>query len=128
MRKLIYSLYERQILGDLSNADLPKHVAVMLDGNRRWAERNFGAKAQVGHTAGGKKIHEFLGWCDDLEIPVVTLYMLSIENLTKRSNDELDALLRIIGDVATELAEAKKWRVRLVGDSCLLYTSDAADE
>ena len=116
MRKLIYSLYERQILGDLSNADLPKHVAVMLDGNRRWAERNFGAKAQVGHTAGGKKIHEFLGWCDDLEIPVVTLYMLSIENLTKRSNDELDALLRIIGDVATELAEAKKWRVRLVGD------------
>jgi len=116
VRKLIYSLYERQILGDLSNADLPKHVAVMLDGNRRWAERNFGAKAQVGHTAGGKKIHEFLGWCDDLEIPVVTLYMLSIENLTKRSNDELDALLRIIGDVATELAEAKKWRVRLVGD------------
>jgi short-chain Z-isoprenyl diphosphate synthase len=116
VRKLIYSLYERQILGDLSNADLPKHVAVMLDGNRRWAERNFGAKAQVGHTAGGKKIHEFLGWCDGLEIPVVTLYMLSIENLTKRSNDELDALLRIIGDVAAELAEAKKWRVRLVGD------------
>jgi short-chain Z-isoprenyl diphosphate synthase len=88
----------------------------MLDGNRRWAERNFGAKAKIGHTAGGKKIHEFLGWCDELEIPVVTLYMLSIENLTKRSTDELDDLLGIIGDVATELAEAKKWRVRLVGD------------
>ena len=116
MRKLIYRLYERGILGDLTSVDLPKHVAVMLDGNRRWAERNFGAKAKIGHTAGGKKIHEFLGWCDELEIPVVTLYMLSIENLTKRSTDELDDLLRIIGDVATELAEAKKWRVRLVGD------------
>jgi short-chain Z-isoprenyl diphosphate synthase len=87
----------------------------MLDGNRRWAERNFAAKAKVGHTAGGKKIHEFLGWCDDLGIPVVTLYMLSIENLTKRSTDELEDLLRIIGDVATELAEAKRWRVQLVG-------------
>jgi short-chain Z-isoprenyl diphosphate synthase len=115
VRKLIYSLYERQILGDLAKDSLPKHVAVMLDGNRRWAERNFAAKAKVGHTAGGKKIHEFLGWCDDLGIPVVTLYMLSIENLTKRTEDELEDLLRIIGDVATELAEAKLWRVQLVG-------------
>jgi short-chain Z-isoprenyl diphosphate synthase len=76
VRKLIYSLYERQILGDLAKDSLPKHVAVMLDGNRRWAERNFAAKAKVGHTAGGKKIHEVLGWCDDLGIPVVTLYRL----------------------------------------------------
>jgi short-chain Z-isoprenyl diphosphate synthase len=87
----------------------------MLDGNRRWAERNFAAKAKVGHTAGGKKIHEFLGWCDDLGIPVVTLYMLSIENLTKRTEDELEDLWRIIGDGASELAEAKLWRVQLVG-------------
>jgi short-chain Z-isoprenyl diphosphate synthase len=48
--------------------------------------------------------------------------MLSIENLTKRSTDELDDLLRIIGDVATELAEAAKWRVRLVGDRDALPT------
>jgi len=115
VRKLIYRLYERRILGGLAKDALPKHVAVMLDGNRRWAERNFAAKAKVGHTAGGKKIHEFLGWCDDLGIPVVTLYMLSIENLTKRTTDELEDLLRIIGDVATELAEAKAWRVQLVG-------------
>jgi len=115
VRKLIYRLYERGILGGLAKDALPKHVAVMLDGNRRWAERNFSAKAKVGHTAGGKKIHEFLGWCDDLGIPVATLYMLSIENLTKRTEDELEDLLRIIGDVAAELAEAQLWRVQLVG-------------
>jgi short-chain Z-isoprenyl diphosphate synthase len=92
----------------------------MLDGNRRWAEKNFGAKAEVGHTAGGRKIHEFLGWCDELGIPVVTLYMLSIDNLTKRSEDELKDLLRIIGEVAKDLATNKRWRVRLVGDRSAL--------
>jgi short-chain Z-isoprenyl diphosphate synthase len=92
----------------------------MLDGNRRWAEKNFGAKAEVGHTAGGRKIHEFLGWCDELGIPVVTLYMLSIDNLTKRSEEELKDLLRIIGEVAKDLATNKKWRVRLVGDRSAL--------
>ena len=122
MRNLIYRVYERGILTSLSNAELPKHVAVMLDGNRRWAERNFGAKAEVGHNAGGRKIHEFLGWCDDLGIPVVTLYMLSIDNLTKRSEDELKDLLRIIGEVAQDLAQSKKWRVRLVGDRAALPT------
>jgi len=116
LRNLIYRLYERQIQGSLKNAELPQHVAVMLDGNRRWAEKNFGARAAVGHSAGGKKIHEFLGWCDELGIPVVTLYMLSIDNLTKRSDEELKDLLRIIGEVATDLATAKRWRVKLVGD------------
>ncbi len=123
MRNLIYRLYERQILGSLKDTELPKHVAVMLDGNRRWAEKNFGAKAEVGHSAGGKKIHEFLGWCDDLGIPVVTLYMLSIDNLTKRSEDELKDLLRIIGEVAKDLAKAKRWRVKLVGDRAALPES-----
>jgi len=123
VRNLIYRLYERQILGSLKDTELPKHVAVMLDGNRRWAEKNFGAKAEVGHSAGGKKIHEFLGWCDDLGIPVVTLYMLSIDNLTKRSEDELKDLLRIIGEVAKDLAKAKSWRVKLVGDRAALPES-----
>jgi len=120
VRNFLYRVYERGILSSLTNAELPKHVAVMLDGNRRWAEKNFGAKAEVGHTAGGRKIHEFLGWCDELGIPVVTLYMLSIDNLTKRSEDELKDLLRIIGEVAKDLATNKKWRVRLVGDRSAL--------
>jgi short-chain Z-isoprenyl diphosphate synthase len=92
----------------------------MLDGNRRWAEKNFGAKAKIGHSAGGKKIHEFLGWCDELGIPVVTLYMLSIDNLTKRSDEELNDLLRIIGEVALDLADKGKWRIKLVGDRTVL--------
>jgi short-chain Z-isoprenyl diphosphate synthase len=88
----------------------------MLDGNRRWAERRPGAIAAHGHAAGANKIFEFLGWCDEIGIKVVTLYMLSTDNLAKRDSKELEDLLKIIGSVATEMAKRKRWRVRLVGD------------
>jgi short-chain Z-isoprenyl diphosphate synthase len=88
----------------------------MLDGNRRWAERRSGAIAAHGHAAGANNIFEFLGWCDEIGIKVVTLYMLSTDNLVKRESKELEDLLRIIGSVATEMAKRKRWRIRLVGD------------
>ena len=120
MRNLLYRLYENRLERGLADADLPKHVAVMLDGNRRWAERRQGAKAAEGHAAGALKIFEFLEWCDEIGIKNTTLYMLSTDNLAKRSSDELQDLLRIIGDVATEMAKRARWRVRLVGDRELL--------
>ena len=120
MRNLLYRLYERRLESGLASADLPKHVAVMLDGNRRWAERRPGTKASAGHAAGALKIFEFLQWCDEIGIKNTTLYMLSTDNLSKRSSDELQDLLRIIGEVATELARRKRWQVRLVGDRSVL--------
>jgi short-chain Z-isoprenyl diphosphate synthase len=116
VRNLIYRVYERNLERQLNPADLPKHVAVMLDGNRRWAERRPGAKASHGHAAGANKIFEFLGWCDDIGISLVTLYMLSTENLVKRNSAELSDLLKIIASVATEMAKRKKWIIRVVGD------------
>lgn len=113
---MIYRVYERNLERQLNPADLPKHVAVMLDGNRRWAERRPGAKASHGHAAGANKIFEFLGWCDDIGISLVTLYMLSTENLVKRNSAELSDLLKIIASVATEMAKRKKWIIRVVGD------------
>ena len=120
MRNLLYRLYEGQLERGLASADLPKHVAVMLDGNRRWAERRQGAKASAGHAAGALKIFEFLEWCDEIGIKNTTLYMLSTDNLLKRSSDELQDLLKIIGQVASELAKRKRWQVRLVGDRAVL--------
>ena len=122
MRNILYRLYENRLERGLASADLPKHVAVMLDGNRRWAERRAGAKAAQGHAAGALKIFEFLEWCDEIGIKNTTLYMLSTDNLAKRSNDELQDLLRIIGEVATEMAKRKRWQVRLVGDREILPT------
>ena len=120
MRNLIYRIYERRLSATLRGADLPKHVAVMLDGNRRWAERNFAAKAKVGHTAGGKKIQEFLGWCDDLGIELVTLYLLSTDNLTNRKSQELDDLIGVIDDLVQTLSESGRWQLKLVGDRSML--------
>jgi len=120
VRNLIYRLYESSLERGLAPADLPKHVAVMLDGNRRWAERRPGAKAAHGHAAGANKIFEFLGWCDEIGIKVVTLYMLSTDNLAKRESAELADLLKIIGSVATEMAKRKRWKIRIVGDRASL--------
>lgn len=120
MRNLIYRLYESSLERGLAPADLPKHVAVMLDGNRRWADRRPGAKAAHGHAAGANKIFEFLGWCDEIGIKVVTLYMLSTDNLAKRESAELADLLKIIGSVATEMAKRKRWKIRIVGDRASL--------
>lgn len=116
MRNLIYRLYESSLERGLEPKDLPRHVAVMLDGNRRWAERRNGAKAAHGHAAGANKIFEFLNWCDEIGINLVTLYMLSTDNLAKRESGELQDLLKIIGETASEIAKLQRWRIRLVGD------------
>jgi len=116
VRKLIYRLYERSIARVIEPKSLPKHVGVILDGNRRWAERKGGPTAQ-GHAAGAAKIREFLGWCDELGIQVVTLYLLSTDNLTGRKSSELGDLLEIIREITNELANARLWSIKWVGDA-----------
>lgn len=115
MRNLIYRLYESKLERALRAADLPKHIGVIVDGNRRWATKQ-GGKAKHGHLAGAQKIPQFLQWCDELGIKVVTIYLLSTDNLTGRSASELEALQKIIGGLATELADVGRYRIQLVGD------------
>ena len=118
MRNLIYKLYEQRLEHGLAPEDLPHHVAVMLDGNRRWAERRVGegAKPRHGHAAGAQKIHEFLHWCDEIGIRTVTLYLLSIDNLTRRQSEELTDLVGIIGGLATDLSEDGRYRLQAMGE------------
>ncbi len=124
MRNLIYRLYEgrlaKAVLRPGARQDLPQHVAVMLDGNRRWAKSRAFSKAAPGHAAGAQKIFEFLGWCDDLGIKVVTLYLLSTDNLKNRNSDELADLLGIIGALTTDMADSGNWTLQLMGDRELL--------
>ncbi|WP_288817797.1 isoprenyl transferase [uncultured Micrococcus sp.] len=106
--EVMYRLYERRLAARLDRQRLPHHVGVMVDGNRRWA-RAFGASTEQGHQAGADRIVEFIGWCDDLGIRVVTLYMLSTDNLT-RPEAELAPLLRIIDETTRRLAEPRQDR------------------
>ena len=62
-------------------------------------------------------MREFLEWCDDLGISVATLYLLSTDNLTGRTSEELEGLFEIIGDLAEELSHVRQWRVQHVGSS-----------
>ena len=110
---LAYGIYERRLVRNLDPARAPGHVAVMLDGNRRWA-RAFGASTASGYQAGAEKAHEFLGWCDDVGVRVVTLFLLSTDNLL-RPEDELTPLLGIIERLVDDLASAGRWRVHPVG-------------
>lgn len=96
---------------------MPQHVAVIVDGNRRWAKLRFAEEAAAGHRAGAAKIPEFLGWCADAGVQTVTLYLLSTDNLRGRDSAELQQLFEIIGALTKELAEIKNWRVRHLGDA-----------
>ncbi len=125
MKRVLYPAYEARLVRRLRDAQgrdqLPEHVGVMLDGNRRWAKA-VGADSAAGHRAGAANIEPFLGWCDELGIKVVTLWLLSTDNLN-RPESELVPLLGIIEDVVTELAEAQRWRINPVGALDLLPDS-----
>src|SRR3954462_5489421 len=102
LRRVLYPAYEARVLRRLPADRLPKHVGVMLDGNRRWA-RAVGQDAAHGHRAGAANISPLLQWCDELGVDVVTLWLLSTENLN-RPPDELTELLMIIEEAVTDLA------------------------
>lgn len=120
----LYGLYERQLARGLPADARPRHIGVILDGNRRWA-RTFGARAADGHRAGADKIAEVLGWCEEVGVERVTLWMLSTDNLS-RGAEELDDLLGIIGDAVTELAAARRWHLQAMGALELLPARTAA--
>ncbi|HYY12009.1 MAG TPA: isoprenyl transferase [Kineosporiaceae bacterium] len=123
MRQLAYGLYERRLAATLPPSVVPKHVGVILDGNRRWA-RASGAGAAEGHRAGADRILDFLGWCEDAGVERVTLWLLSTDNLT-RPPQELADLLGIIEEVVGRLAAAGRWRVHPVGALDLLPAATA---
>ena len=118
----MYRLYEmrlRQGLAD-SKSELPRHIAVLCDGNRRWARDAGHDDVSYGYRVCAAQIAEMLRWCQEAGIEMATVYLLSTENL-QRDPEELSSLIEIITDVVEEIcAPANKWSVRTVGDLELL--------
>jgi len=102
----------------LPSDELPKHVGVMLDGNRRWAKA-VGRDTAHGHRAGAANIEPLLDWCEEVGVEVVTLWLLSTDNLNRRP-EELEPLLEIIEEAVLTLAEQRRWRLHPVGALDLL--------
>ena len=120
---LLYAAYERRLRRRHDKATLPRHVGVMLDGNRRWAAaRGHGTKE--GHQAGADNIANFLEWCEEARVEVVTLWLLSTDNLN-RPEAEVVPLLSIIENAVTDLAATQRWRINPVGSLDLLPAETA---
>jgi len=120
---LVYGVYERRLAAQVPPERRPRHVGVILDGNRRWATAQ-GSSSSVGHRAGAAKIVEFLGWCEESGVEVVTLWLLSTDNLN-RPPAELESLMGIIQDTVDDLAVQRRWRLHPVGALDLLPAATA---
>jgi short-chain Z-isoprenyl diphosphate synthase len=123
LRRVLYPAYEARLLRRLDHDRLPKHVGVMLDGNRRWA-RAVGQDTAHGYRAGAANISPLLDWCEEVGVEVVTLWLLSTDNL-HRPPDQLRGLLGIIEDAVADLAAQRRWRLHPVGALDLLPAETA---
>ncbi|MEO7422737.1 MAG: isoprenyl transferase [Ornithinibacter sp.] len=120
---VLYAAYARRLTKELGTAAVPRHVGVMLDGNRRWA-RARGAGTNEGHQAGADNIANLLSWCEEVGVELVTLWLLSTDNLN-RPEPELTPLLDIIGRAVDTLADTHRWRIHTVGALDLLPVETA---
>lgn len=124
LNNLVYGLYERRLRRHLDYSRLPNHVGAIVDGNRRWA-RGEGTALDQGYQAGADKIVEFVGWCHELNVQIVTLWLLSTDNL-ERSTTDVSSLLSVIEELVDKLAASRRWRLQLLGSLELIPADSAA--
>ncbi|HLF79048.1 MAG TPA: polyprenyl diphosphate synthase [Dehalococcoidia bacterium] len=130
LQRLIYRLYQRSLEHAVRNGQMPRHVGVVLDGNRRFARKAglLGGVAE-GHRAGADRAEALIDWCDELGVPVVTVWALSTDNF-KRDPEELESIFALVEDKIDALAKAQsrsnRRRVRAVGRLELLPESTRA--
>ena len=116
----LYWLYERQLLQTVqAQQRLPKHIGIIMDGNRRFA-RSIGLDVRAGHNYGADKAREVLDWCLELGIPHVTLWGFSKDN-RNRTADEVIHLHQLFAEQARELIDDERLhrnrvRVQIIGE------------
>ena len=118
---MVYGWYAGQLLTQVKSRRIPTHVAMILDGNRRYARGVGFADVTEGYRYGAMKVNEVVKWCDELKIPVVTLWGLSTDNL-KRSPEELEKFFLFLSEKLQEFSKDpyKSRRIRVVGRVDLL--------
>jgi short-chain Z-isoprenyl diphosphate synthase len=123
--KLVYGLYDKRLIQQAAGRH-PKHVGVVLDGNRRWAREAGFTDVVDGHREGASRIAELLSWCREADVKVATLWLLSTDNVS-RPPEELGPLLKVIEGLVDELAEeGNPWRLRIIGALDVLPDETAA--
>jgi short-chain Z-isoprenyl diphosphate synthase len=117
----LYRIYERRLGRQVRTQPVPRHVGVILDGNRRHGRQHQMTDPEKVYTVGADKLDDLLAWCVELKIPAVTLWVLSTENLA-RNPQEVNGILTAIETKLLKLAKAPqihRQRVRVRAIGCL---------
>ena len=104
IRRFLYQTYAGHLRAQIARGLLPEHIAVILDGNRRFAENSGSVSVSAGYRQGAHKVYELLDWCQDLGIDQVTLWVLSTDNL-KRPPEQVESLCHVIEEEIVEIAQ-----------------------
>ncbi|MCD6504533.1 di-trans,poly-cis-decaprenylcistransferase [Candidatus Bathyarchaeota archaeon] len=104
MLRPVYRVYESYLEREVKKGEIPSHIAVILDGNRRFARKMGFSELTVGHQVGAEKVREFLLWCLDLKIKNLTLFAFSTENFY-RPRGEVEKLMELAERKLYEFAE-----------------------
>lgn len=102
---------------EIDKQNLPKHIAIIMDGNRRWAKQR-GLTTKDGHKAGSKNLETMAVFCNELGIKYLTVYAFSTENW-KRTKEEVSALMFILKanlDSMLRKMDLKNIRIRVIGE------------
>jgi short-chain Z-isoprenyl diphosphate synthase len=102
-RSLIYRIYERRLLDQVQAFPLPRHIGIILDGNRRFGRQQKLNGPHEVYMAGARKLDDLLDWCADLRLGAITLWVLSTDNLDRRP-EELSGILSALEHKLTLLA------------------------
>ncbi len=122
VKKPLYRVYERRLLEKLDRKNLPRHIGVIHDGHRRYAKAEGLRDYAQSYRVGTQKFLELLSWTDELDIPVVTCWLLSMENL-ERPIEQLDELFDVFIELFEAIPEAihgHSVEVRFIGSLDLL--------
>ena len=118
----LYRLYEDRLARGLDSSRLPRHIGVILDGHRRFVRESGLVDYAAGYRMGMDRFVDFLHWCDNFDIPAVTGWLLSKENL-QRPTDELRPYFDVLVELFEQLPQTaghRGWTIRFIGSLDLL--------
>ncbi|HTT79251.1 MAG TPA: polyprenyl diphosphate synthase [Stellaceae bacterium] len=115
----LYRLYEHRLARQVEGRDIPRHIGIILDGNRRWGARRGLSDPCAIYTLGAHKLDDVLAWCGELAVPAVTLWVFSTDN-QHRPRDQVSGMLDAIEAKVRTLADHptvhhRRVRVRAIG-------------
>lgn len=117
---VFYKQYEQRLEKEIMDSEIPYHIAVIMDGNRRYAGQ-LGKTRSFGHAMGAEVTEKVIEWCYEIGVKQLTLYALSTENIVKRSKEEVDGLFNLINEKLLKIysdqrTHEKEMQVRVIGD------------